>query len=249
MLNTKSMGYPPNNITSRRCLPQEKLSTQKCQKTRTHRLESIPKFYFIMKSSFTLIQVLSLSYYGLATPIEKRQDFNDIQYPPGTGENLHEYPPGTGGNLPAYPPGTGENLGLYPPGTGENLPFYPNTGAPNPIFDFSSTYHIVATPDQVVNGTDNPVFTGGLAGVQGFYDFGINAEQDLICYNIKLVGFKGEYQSLAKTATHVHQGAKGKNGPPRLAFPNPQGDGDTRYSFGCLQGLFYRMRDHRWMRG
>ncbi len=50
------------------------------------------------------------------------------------------------------------------------------------------------------------------------------------------MGFRGEYVSPAKTATHVHQAEKGKNGPPRLAFPNPVGNGDVRYSFGCMQG-------------
>ncbi|KAL9126781.1 MAG: hypothetical protein Q9217_004229 [Psora testacea] len=146
-----------------------------------------------------------------ANPIDKRQDFSKITYPPGTGENLPN----------------------YPPGTGENLPAYPNTGCPNPVFNFTSTYHIVATPDQVVNGTTDPTFTGGLPGCTGFYDFGINVDLDLICYSIKLVGFRGEYQSLAATATHVHEAARGKSGPPRLVFPNPVGDEKVRYSFGC----------------
>lgn len=180
-----------------------------------------------MKSSIGLYTLAILASTVLSTPIDKRQDFDNIDYPDGTGANLHE-----------YPPGTGENLHEYPPGTGENLPFYPDTGCPNPVFKFTSTYHIKAVPGEVVNGTTNPVFTGGLEGAEGFYDFGINADLDLICYSIKLTGFRGEYQSLAKTATHVHQAAKGKNGPPRLVFPNPVGDGDVRYSFGCLTGPF-----------
>lgn len=161
----------------------------------------------------------------LANPIDKRQDFTKIDYPDGTGENL-----------PSYPPGTGENLPSYPPGTGENLPFYPNTGCPNPVFNFTSTYSIVATPDQVVNGTTNPVFTGGLAGCTGFYNYGINVDLDLICYSITLTGFRGEFQSPALTATHIHEAAKGKGGPPRIVFPNPQGDENVRYSFGCIRG-------------
>ncbi|KAG8529344.1 uncharacterized protein KY384_005980 [Bacidia gigantensis] len=194
-----------------------------------------------MKATPTLTALLSLCPSALTKPIDKRQDFSHIDYPPGTGEDLHEYP-GAGENLPSYPAGTGENLDVYP-GAGENLPSYPpgtgeNAALPDSIFYFTSTYHIVATPDQVVNGTTNPTFTGGLEGAQGFYDFGINVNLDLICYSIKLVGFRGEYQSPAKTATHVHSAAKGKNGPPRLAFPNPAGDGDVRYSFGCLQGPF-----------
>ncbi|KAI4227284.1 MAG: hypothetical protein LQ349_006732 [Xanthoria aureola] len=178
-----------------------------------------------MKTSITLCALAALQHVS-ATPLSKRQDFSTVQYPPGTGANLHEYPPGTGANLHEYPPGTGEN----PPA---NCP-----PAGNPIIPFTSTFHVLATPDQVVNGTTNPVFTGGLPGAQATYDFGINADLDLICYNIRLTGFRGEYQSPAKTATHVHEGAKGKNGPPRLAFPNPAGDGDVRVSVGCLQGPF-----------
>ena len=174
-----------------------------------------------MKSSYGLHLLIAISHTVWSTPVDKRQDFTKIQYPPGTGENV------------AYPKGTGENLASYPPGTGESLP-----GCANSVFTFTSTYHVEATPDQVVNGTDNPTLTGGLEGVQGFYDFGINSELDLICYSIKLIGFRGEYQSPAKTATHVHAAAKGKNGPPRLAFPNPQGDGHERYSFGCMTGTY-----------
>ncbi|KAL8931396.1 MAG: hypothetical protein Q9211_006992, partial [Gyalolechia sp. 1 TL-2023] len=101
------------------------------------------------------------------------------------------------------------------------------------FFVFTSTYHILATPDQVVNGTTNPVFTGGLPGAQATYDFGINVDLELICYDIKLTGFRGVYQSPAKTATHVHEAVRGRTGPPRLAFPNPMGNGDVRRSVGC----------------
>lgn len=87
-----------------------------------------------------------------------------------------------------------------------------------------------------MNGTINPSFTGRLEGAQGLYDFGINVDLDLICYAIKLVGFRGDYQSPAKTATHVHSATKGKNGPPRLAFQNPIGDEYERNSLGCMQG-------------
>ncbi|KAL8920100.1 MAG: hypothetical protein Q9208_006453 [Pyrenodesmia sp. 3 TL-2023] len=179
-----------------------------------------------MKASTTLSALAALGF-TLASPVEKRQDFSNINYPEGTGANLHEYPPGTGANLHEYPPGTGENL-----------PSYPGTSTCNPVFQFTSTYHILATPDQVVNGTTNPVPTGGLPGAQATYDFGINADLDLICYNIKLTGFRGEYRSPAKTATHVHEAARGRNGPPRLAFPNPMGDGPVRISVGCMQGPF-----------
>jgi hypothetical protein len=108
-----------------------------------------------------------------------------------------------------------------------------NRDCQNGPFKFTSTYNVVATPDQVVNGTTP---TGGLPGCTGFYDFGINSELDLICWNIKLVGFRGEYQSLARTATHIHQGARGASGPPRMVFPNPVGNGTERYSYGCMTG-------------
>lgn len=103
----------------------------------------------------------------------------------------------------------------------------------NGPFKFTSTYNVVATPDQVVNGTTP---TGGLPGCIGYYDFGINSDLDLICWSIKLFNFQGEYQSLARTATHVHQGARGASGPPRLVFPNPVGNGTERYSYGCMTG-------------
>ncbi|KAJ0108241.1 hypothetical protein J7T55_000207 [Diaporthe amygdali] len=87
------------------------------------------------------------------------------------------------------------------------------------VFQFSSTQFVKATPDQVVNGTTK---TGGLPGASGTYNFGINSQTDTICYNITLYGFRGEYQSPAATATHIHEAARGASGPPRIAFPNPQ---------------------------
>ncbi|TLD33838.1 hypothetical protein PspLS_01157 [Pyricularia sp. CBS 133598] len=95
-----------------------------------------------------------------------------------------------------------------------------------------------ATPDQVVNASD--VTTGGLEGSKGWFLYGINADEDVICYNITTQGFRGDYQSPAVTATHIHQGEKGKNGLPRIAFPNPEpiGDGNVRRSLGCLKGPF-----------
>ncbi|KAK3674054.1 hypothetical protein LTR78_005901 [Recurvomyces mirabilis] len=105
----------------------------------------------------------------------------------------------------------------------------------NGPFEFTSTYNIVATPDQVVNGTTP---TGGLPGAIGYYNFGINSDKDLICWSITLNGFRGNYQSPARTATHIHQAAKGASGPPRLAFPNPVGDEKEAISVGCMTGPF-----------
>ncbi|KAI8304112.1 hypothetical protein K4K59_012931 [Colletotrichum sp. SAR11_240] len=106
-------------------------------------------------------------------------------------------------------------------------------------FHFTSTYHVVATPDQVVD--NNNTATGGLAGAIGYFNYGINSQEDVICYNITLVNFQGEYQSPALTATHIHEGQKGRAGPPRIAFPNPQpveGTANVRRSIGCLSGPF-----------
>merc|ERR1712232_475461 len=105
-------------------------------------------------------------------------------------------------------------------------------------FEFTSTYSVVATPDQVVN-SDNE-FTGGLEGTKGFYEYGINSKEDYICWNIVLENFRGEYQSAADTSTHIHEAPKGQAGPPRLAFPNPVpvGDGKKRISIGCMMGPY-----------
>ncbi|KAI6781405.1 uncharacterized protein J7T54_002298 [Emericellopsis cladophorae] len=100
---------------------------------------------------------------------------------------------------------------------------------------FTSAYQVIATPDQVVNTMNEK--TGGLEGTKGLYTFGINSNKDVICYKIVITGFEGEYQSSAKTATHVHQADKGMSGPPRITFPDPQGD-KVRVSKGCLQGPF-----------
>ncbi|KAI7784411.1 hypothetical protein LA080_009910 [Diaporthe eres] len=113
----------------------------------------------------------------------------------------------------------------------------PLDGGGDQVFDFSSTQLVKATPDQVVNDTTP---TGGLAGASGTYNFGINSQNDTICYNI-LYGFRGEYQSPAATATHLHEAARGASGPPRIAFPNPQplvDNKDVRNSVGCLTGPF-----------
>ncbi|KAF6840600.1 hypothetical protein CPLU01_00971 [Colletotrichum plurivorum] len=106
-------------------------------------------------------------------------------------------------------------------------------------FQFTSTYDVIATPDEVVDS--NNTFTGGLEGAIGYYSYGINSWEDVICYNITLIGFQGDYQSPALTATHIHEGEKGKAGPPRIAFPNPEpveGTANVRRSIGCLAGPF-----------
>ncbi|KZX20234.1 CHRD domain-containing protein [Rathayibacter tanaceti] len=102
---------------------------------------------------------------------------------------------------------------------------------------FTSAFTVMATPDQVVN--NDSVATPGQPGATGEMTFRINSDLEIICYDITLTGVTGEYQSPAKTATHIHQAAVGKAGPPRIAFPNPAPVGDgPRTSSGCLQGPF-----------
>lgn len=102
--------------------------------------------------------------------------------------------------------------------------------------EFTSSYEIIATPNQVVDA--NNTLTGGLAGAKGLYIFSLNSQKNVICYNITLTGFRGNYASPASTATHIHEAVAGKAGPPRIAFPNPVEDAATgiRRSVGCITG-------------
>ncbi|MBF4621494.1 CHRD domain-containing protein [Clavibacter sp. VKM Ac-2542] len=102
---------------------------------------------------------------------------------------------------------------------------------------FTSAFTVMATPDQVLNA--DGVATPGEPGATGRFDLRLDSASNTICYDITLTGVTGEYQSPAKTATHIHQAAVGKAGPPRIAFPNPVDAGDgTRTSSGCMQGPF-----------
>lgn len=46
-------------------------------------------------------------------------------------------------------------------------------------FEFTSIFRVIATPDQVVNGTTP---TPGQPGAVGIYQFGFNSVQDVACY-------------------------------------------------------------------
>ena len=102
---------------------------------------------------------------------------------------------------------------------------------------FTSAYTAMATPGMVVNAEGAP--TPGTAGASGTFNYRINSDDEIICYDITVTGITEPFQSPAKTATHIHQAAAGKSGPPRVAFPNPtsQSDGSFRSS-GCLEGPF-----------
>ncbi|PMD65919.1 uncharacterized protein K444DRAFT_639931 [Hyaloscypha bicolor E] len=100
----------------------------------------------------------------------------------------------------------------YPAGTGG---FYASP------FAFTSTYNIAAVGSGLRNGTTP---APGRKGA--------------ICHNITLLNVAGTYQAPARTATHIHEAARGASGPPRLAFPNPVGDDKKRVGVGCLTGPF-----------
>lgn len=78
---------------------------------------------------------------------------------------------------------------------------------------FTSAYTVMATPDAVINN-DGDV-TPGEPGSMGQFDFRINSDLNIICYDITLTGVTGEYESPAKTATHIHEAAEGR--PARRA--------------------------------
>lgn len=101
---------------------------------------------------------------------------------------------------------------------------------------FTSMFTAMATPDMVIGMTGQPA--PGQPGATGTFNYRINSDEETICYDLTLQGVTGEYMSPARTATHVHEAQPGMSGPPRIAFPNPTGDGDTRNSSGCLQGPF-----------
>lgn len=101
---------------------------------------------------------------------------------------------------------------------------------------FTSMFTVSATPDMVIGQNGEPA--PGQPGASGEFDYRINSDDEIICYDLTLRGVTGDYASPARTATHIHEAATGQAGPPRLAFPNPAGDGDVRTSSGCLKGPF-----------
>ncbi|MCX6462800.1 MAG: CHRD domain-containing protein [Pseudonocardiales bacterium] len=102
---------------------------------------------------------------------------------------------------------------------------------------FTSMFSATTTPDNVVNADGEPV--PGPDGGTGTWTFRINSDEEIICYDIVVEGITAEYESPARTATHIHEAAAGASGPPRVVFPNPADAGDgTLRSEGCLQGPF-----------
>lgn len=48
------------------------------------------------------------------------------------------------------------------------------------VFEFTSTYNVIATPDQVIGTNGQPA--PGQPGAIGYYNYGINSYLDTICY-------------------------------------------------------------------
>lgn len=110
-----------------------------------------------------------------------------------------------------------------------------DTEVPEPA-EFTSAFTVTATPDTIINADGDSV--PGEEGGMGAFTYMINSDTEVICYELVLTGVTPPYQSPARTATHIHEGDEGSAGPPRLAFPNPEGSGDTLTSSGCMQGPF-----------
>lgn len=104
------------------------------------------------------------------------------------------------------------------PSTNSNLAARHDNSKKGGPFTFTSTYHVIAKPENVVDAENKP--TGGLEGSSGVFAFGINAHDNVICYNITITGFRGDYQSPATSATHIHEAAVGRAGPPRYVSLN-----------------------------
>lgn len=108
---------------------------------------------------------------------------------------------------------------------------------------YTSAFHTRAVNTTIINNDGNPV--NGLPGAFGQYALRVNSNKNIICWDITTVGVTGEYMSPAITATHMHEAAVGKPGPPRVAFPNPKfvstnamGQ-EVRRSSGCQKAPFF----------
>ncbi len=103
---------------------------------------------------------------------------------------------------------------------------------------FTSAFTAMGDPDNVLDG-DTGERGAGTPGATGTFDFRINSDEEIICYDIVLEGVNPPYQSPADTSTHIHDAPAGESGPPRVVFPDPTDNGDgTLTSSGCIQGPF-----------
>lgn len=82
---------------------------------------------------------------------------------------------------------------------------------------FTSMYSVQALPENVVGPDGAPA--PGEPGAWGTFNFMINSDLDVICYDISLTGVTGPYQSAAKTATHIPRPSRARTA--RLDWPSP----------------------------
>jgi len=94
---------------------------------------------------------------------------------------------------------------------------------------FTSAFRVTISPEPVVNAMGEPA--PGEAGASGTYDLRLSSDEEVVCYDIAVDGVTEPFMSPARTATHIHEGAPGAQGPARIVFPNPR----SGVSQGCLK--------------
>lgn len=97
----------------------------------------------------------------------------------------------------------------------------------------TTEFSVTAVPEQVPDEEG-----GGNPDASATFEFTIDPDEEVICFDICSSGVEPPYESPANTSTHIHEGEPGEVGPPRVVFPDPnQRDDDpegTRRSVGCL---------------
>jgi hypothetical protein len=97
----------------------------------------------------------------------------------------------------------------------------------------TTEFSVTAVPEQVPDEEG-----GGNPDASATFEFTIDPDEEVICFDICSNGVEPPYMSGAFTSTHIHEGEPGEVGPPRVVFPNPnQRDDDPegiRRSVGCL---------------
>ena len=144
-----------------------------------------PSLPINMKTT-TILAATAFTFAGFAaaTPVAEPQGRPGWWFKrPGFGKPAAVPAPDNGGSkpddntpAPVNPPkddcpttgGGGGGGGGSSGGAKDNFPFV-----------FTSTYSVIATPDQVINGT---VAAPGEPGARGIYNYGINTILDVICY-------------------------------------------------------------------
>ncbi len=97
----------------------------------------------------------------------------------------------------------------------------------------TAEFTVRATPEEVPD-------EGGEPDATALFEFVLDPEDEVICFDVCARGVTPPYESPATTGTHIHVGEPGEVGPPVVVFPDPQprdpdADG-PRTSSGCLPG-------------